>query len=56
VRRYWGLVVGPQGDVVLCSIDPGFDVDLRVTIDLRTMSAIWMGLTHNPRIPRPAES
>jgi hypothetical protein len=29
--------------VDLCSVDPGFDVD--VTTDLRTMTAIWMGLT-----------
>jgi DNA-binding HxlR family transcriptional regulator len=43
-RRYW-LVVAPGADVDLCSIDPGFDVDLYVTVDLRTMTAIWMGLT-----------
>ena len=27
----------------LCSVDPGFDVDLYVSTDLRTMTAIWMG-------------
>ena len=29
----------------LCWSDPGFDVDLYVSTDLRTMTAIWMGLT-----------
>lgn len=42
--RSWWLLVDPQARVDLCSIDPGFDVDLYVTTDLRTMSAIWMGL------------
>ena len=45
-RRYWWLVVEPDGDVDLCSVDPGFDVDLYATVDLRTMTAIWMGLTN----------
>jgi len=43
-RSYW-LVVEPDGEVDLCSADPGFDVDLYVSTDLRTMTAIWMGLT-----------
>ena len=30
--------------VDLCKIDPGFEVDLYVSVDLRTMTAIWMGL------------
>ena len=42
-RRYW-LIVEPGEDVDLCSVDPGFDVDLYVNSDLRTMTAIWMGL------------
>ncbi|MGQ0532168.1 MAG: winged helix-turn-helix transcriptional regulator [Caulobacteraceae bacterium] len=42
-QRKWWLVVEPNGDVDLCSIDPGFDVDLYVSTDLRTMTAIWMG-------------
>ena len=41
-RRYW-LVVDPQSGVDLCSIDPGHEVDLFVSSDLRTMTAIWMG-------------
>jgi DNA-binding HxlR family transcriptional regulator len=44
-RRAWWLVVAPEGDVDLCWTDPGYDVDLYVATDLRTMTAIWMGLT-----------
>ncbi|MBS0328091.1 MAG: helix-turn-helix transcriptional regulator [Proteobacteria bacterium] len=43
-RRWW-LVIEPGADIDLCSVDPGFDVDLYVTTDLRTMTSIWMGLT-----------
>lgn len=44
VRRKWWLLIGPEIGVDLCSVDPGFDVDLYVVTDLRTMTAIWMGL------------
>ena len=44
-KRSWWLVVEAQGEVDLCWSDPGFDVDLYVSTDLRTMTAIWMGLT-----------
>jgi DNA-binding HxlR family transcriptional regulator len=44
-RRNWWLVVEPGSEVELCSQDPGHDVDLEVTTDLRTMTAIWMGVT-----------
>ena len=40
--RFW-LVVEPGNGVDLCSSDPGFEVDLYVSVDLRTMTAIWMG-------------
>jgi DNA-binding HxlR family transcriptional regulator len=43
-QRSWWLLVGPNTEVDLCSVDPGFDVDLYVSTDLRTMTAIWMGL------------
>jgi DNA-binding HxlR family transcriptional regulator len=43
-RRNWWLVVEENGEVDLCSADPGFEVDLYVSTDLRTMTAIWMGL------------
>ena len=44
-KRSWWLVIEPHGEVDLCWADPGFDIDLYVTTDLRTMTAIWMGLT-----------
>ena len=33
----------PGQEVDLCSVDPGFDVDLYLSTDLRTMTEIWMG-------------
>jgi putative sterol carrier protein len=39
-------VVEPDAEVDLCSVDPGFEIDLYVTVDLRTMTAIWMGLAN----------
>lgn len=42
--RKWWLLVTPGEQVELCSIDPGFDVDLYVGCDLRTMTSIWMGV------------
>lgn len=44
-KSSWWLIVEASGDVDLCQVDPGFDVDLFVTTDLRTMTEIWMGLT-----------
>ncbi len=41
-RNYW-LVVD-KGDVDLCFVDPGFDIDLMVRSPLRTMTAVWMGV------------
>lgn len=42
-RRNWWLIVEPDQEVDLCSVDPGFDVDLYLSTDLRTMTEIWMG-------------
>lgn len=44
-KQRWWLVIEPHGEVDLCWADPGFDIDLYVNTDLRTMTAIWMGLT-----------
>jgi DNA-binding HxlR family transcriptional regulator len=44
-KRLWWLVVEPRGEVDLCWSDPGFEIDLYVSTDLHTMTAIWMGLT-----------
>ncbi len=43
-RRDWWLVVD-AGNVDLCSVDPGFEIDVIVTTSLRSMTAIWMGLS-----------
>lgn len=43
-QQNWWLVVD-AGAVDLCGIDPGFEIDLLVTSSLRSMTAIWMGLT-----------
>jgi DNA-binding HxlR family transcriptional regulator len=40
----WWLIVAPGSTAELCSIDPGYEVDLCVSSDLKTMTAIWMGL------------
>jgi DNA-binding HxlR family transcriptional regulator len=44
-KQRWWLVIEPKGQVDLCWADPGFNIDLYVTTDLRTMTAIWMGFT-----------
>src|SRR5574337_1853254 len=41
-RNYW-LVVEPGREVDLCTVDPGFDVDLYVATDLRTLTEVWLG-------------
>lgn len=44
----WWLIVdkaSEEGPVDLCLRDPGHEVDLYVVVDLRTMTAIWMGIT-----------
>lgn len=43
-RNYW-LIVEPDKEVDLCTVDPGLDVDLYVSTDLRTMTEIWLGYT-----------
>jgi DNA-binding HxlR family transcriptional regulator len=40
-QNYWLVIDG--GKVDLCSVDPGFEVDLHVRSSLRAMTAIWMG-------------
>ena len=44
-QRNWWLIVEPTTGADLCSVDPGFDVDLYLSTDLRTMTEIWMGYT-----------
>jgi DNA-binding HxlR family transcriptional regulator len=41
-RNNWLVVEGRSVD--LCSVDPGFEVDLHVIAQLRSLTAVWMGL------------
>jgi DNA-binding HxlR family transcriptional regulator len=41
-KRAWWLIV-EDGEVELCLLDPGFEVDLIVRTHLRTMTAVWLG-------------
>lgn len=43
-RRHW-LIVVPDQPVDLCSIDPGGEVDLLVTADLRALTSAWLGIS-----------
>ncbi|MGH8072338.1 MAG: winged helix-turn-helix transcriptional regulator [Candidatus Entotheonellia bacterium] len=41
-KRCWWLLK-ERDDLDLCLQDPGFDVDLTVSVDLRTMTRVWLG-------------
>jgi DNA-binding HxlR family transcriptional regulator len=43
-KRSWWLVVD-AGKADLCATNPGFEVDLYVKSSLRSMTAVWMGLS-----------
>lgn len=43
-QKNWWLVID-AGKVDLCNFDPGYELDLLVRSSLRSMTAIWMGLT-----------
>jgi DNA-binding HxlR family transcriptional regulator len=43
-QQSWWLVVDDRS-VDLCATDPGFEVDLYVRSSLRSMTAVWMGMT-----------
>ncbi len=40
----------PGKEIDLCLVDPGFDVDLYLSTDLRTMTEIWLGYTTIGRV------
>lgn len=42
--RYWWIVI-KDGDVDVCLKDPGYEIDLNISTDLKTLTAIWMGDT-----------
>ena len=43
-RKSWWLVID-GGTVDLCIVDPGYEVDLYVHSSLRSMTAVWMGIS-----------
>jgi DNA-binding HxlR family transcriptional regulator len=43
-KRAWWLVID-GGKVDLCLTNPGFEIDLYVKSPLRSLTAVWMGLT-----------
>jgi DNA-binding HxlR family transcriptional regulator len=43
-RKSWWIVVD-GGRAELCSVDPGYEVDLYVRAVLRNMTAVWMGVS-----------
>jgi DNA-binding HxlR family transcriptional regulator len=43
-RKAWWLVI-EDGQVDLCGFDPGHEVDLYVRSALRSMTAVWMGVS-----------
>ena len=44
-RNYW-LIVEPGNEVDLCLVDPGLDVDLYVSTDLRTVTRFGSDIRH----------
>jgi len=40
--RHWWLVID-DGEVDVCMKDPGHEVDLQVSTDVKTLTGIWMG-------------
>ncbi|WPY96369.1 helix-turn-helix domain-containing protein (plasmid) [Limimaricola variabilis] len=43
VRDWWLVIDGDGTD--LCRVDPGFEIDVLITADLRAMTSVWMGVT-----------
>ncbi|MFI5427893.1 hypothetical protein [Aeromicrobium sp. UC242_57] len=40
------VVVRQRADADVCDYDPGFEVDVSIATDLRTMTEIWRGDRH----------
>jgi DNA-binding HxlR family transcriptional regulator len=43
-RKAWWLVI-EDGNVDLCGVDPGYEVDLHVRSSLQSMTSVWMGVS-----------
>ena len=53
-RSWWRVIEGGQVD--LCKVNPGYEVDLYVRSSLRSMTAVWMGMSTVGRRWTPARS
>jgi DNA-binding HxlR family transcriptional regulator len=42
-KQNWWIIVEPDHETDLCSIDPGFEVDLYLSATLRALTEAWMG-------------
>ena len=42
--RYWWIVI-KGGDADVCMKDQGYEVDLTISSDLKTLTAVWIGDT-----------
>jgi DNA-binding HxlR family transcriptional regulator len=42
-KRRWWLVFGAGGEVELCMKNPGYEVDMTVEAEIRTLVDVWMG-------------
>jgi DNA-binding HxlR family transcriptional regulator len=43
-RKSW-WIVSDGGEIDLCGVDPGYDIDLYVNGSLHSMTAVWMGVS-----------
>jgi DNA-binding HxlR family transcriptional regulator len=43
-RKSW-WIVSDGGEIDLCGVDPGYDIDLYVSGSLHAMTAVWMGVS-----------
>ncbi|WP_420434763.1 winged helix-turn-helix transcriptional regulator [Hyphobacterium sp.] len=41
----WWLIIDPIDGVDLCSVEPGYEIDLLISSDVETMTSVWMGRT-----------
>lgn len=41
-KRHWWLIITPEG-TDLCDADPGFDANIGVTAQLRSLTRVWRG-------------
>lgn len=50
-KRFWWLVIR-NGEVDVCLKDPGYEIDLTISTDLQTLTAVWIGDTSIMKVMR----